>query len=222
MLDQENAEAVALGQRGQDGADALALDPGEAGRRLVQYNTIRGSSASTMANSSACFLAMCKVARLGVQAFRQPGFLDDSAGRLPAARAGCRRWSKARVGPAGSGQRAGIPPTVRVANTLAAWNLRPIPSATQASGGQRPIVLPNTSISPPERSKPIGQAADQGRLAGAVGTDQAQEFALLGGEIDALQDLQTAESATMHATHDQAADRKPGVALRAGDGHRPA
>ena len=44
--------------------------------------------------------------------------------------------------------------TVSPSNTLAVWNLRPMPSRTHSNGGSLPIAWPLISMAPDERSRP--------------------------------------------------------------------
>ena len=159
-----------------------------------------------MASSSACFWP-CESSRQGSAecAVQAGGLHDRERGRRQrhlgraratgsAARGGCARRAARRARSASS-------------NTLAVWNLRPMPSRTQAYGGRWPMSWSLIATSPDERSAAVAHAAHQRGLAGAVGADQREQLAVPRLEARRAAAPRGCRSLARHAGHLQARAR---------------
>ena len=65
------------------------------------------------------------------------------------------------------------------------WKVRPMPSRACVSGGASVTSTPSKTMRPLARPQIAGDAVEEGRLAGAVGADEADDLALVDVEIGA-------------------------------------
>ena len=97
------------------------------------------------------------------------------------------------------------------------WKVRPMPSRACASGEASVTSRPAKTMRPLVGSEIAGEAIEEGRLAGAVGADQADDLALVDDEVGARDSAQKLPKALRDVLAPQAAWRRLPARCARGD-----
>ena len=98
-----------------------------------------------------------------------------------------RAWSRAslRCGWRRNAPTITLCSTLMSSNVVGTWKVRPMPARACASGEARVTSVPAKTIVPRGRHGFAGEAIEEGRFAGAVRADQADDLAFVHGQIGA-------------------------------------